>query len=194
MKVARIAGTLADPSAPEWSSVQAASVSLAPVALQAQPTEYIRQAWQDRPYGRTAGATVAAASDGERLYLRVEWPGGEGTGKEFHDAVGAVFAGSAPDGLETLGTAANPLPMWFWEDGRPAPLALVSRGPGVVRRAGDGVSAKAARGGGGWSVVLSGPASAAAGGRVGIAVWDGTNDERAGLAAVSTQWLPLELD
>ena len=73
MKVAKLTGALADPAAAAWQSVENVRVSLAPVALEAQPTEYIREAWRDRDYGQTAEAQVKAASDGDRLYLRVEW-------------------------------------------------------------------------------------------------------------------------
>jgi hypothetical protein len=29
-------------------------------------------------------------------------------------------------------------------------------------------------------------------GRMGVAIWDGSNDERAGIGAVSSDWIPLE--
>ena len=45
-----------------------------------------------------------------------------------------------------------------------------------------------------WSVVLSGPADVAQKRKVALAVWNGSRDERAGLAAVSQEWLPLEME
>ena len=44
MKVAKLSGGLADPAASAWQSVQDVRVPLAPVALEAQPTAYIREA------------------------------------------------------------------------------------------------------------------------------------------------------
>ena len=56
MKVTnRIDGDFANPHSSAWSSVAAEAVALAPVALAAQPTEYIREARANRPYGKTAG-------------------------------------------------------------------------------------------------------------------------------------------
>ncbi len=193
MKVAKLAGKLADPASAEWGSVDAVRVSLAPVALEAQPTEYIREAWKDRDYGQTAEAAVKAATDGERLYIRVEWADDPAPNREFQDAVGAVFPTNGSGVLATLGDDDKPLALWFWENGRPGPLNLRSHGPGVFRKEdGPALAATGALADGRWSVVLSGPASIAAKGKVGLAVWNGSNDERAGLAAVSREWLPLE--
>ena len=91
MKVAKLTGALADPAAAAWQSVENVRVSLAPGALEAQPTEYIREAWRDRDYGQTAEAQVKAASDGDRLYLRVEWADDPVPNHEFQDAVSAIF-------------------------------------------------------------------------------------------------------
>lgn len=195
MNVTRIAGALADPAAEAWRSVDDVAVPLAPVALEAQPTEYIREAWKDRDYGQTAEARVKAASDGERLYLRVEWADDPAPNGEFQDAVSAIFPTNGSGVLATMGDEEKPLAMWFWEDGRPGPLRLLSRGPGVVAKESAGeLAAKGVLEGGRWSVVLSGPAEAAAKRKVALAVWNGTREERAGLAAISQEWLPLELD
>ena len=189
MKVAKVnAGAgLADPAAQGWSSVSATAVALAPVPLAAQPTEYIREAWAKRAYGKTAEAKVAAATDGQQLYVRIEWPDDAAPNGEFQDAAGAVLGDGA---LGTLGSAAAPVSLWYWENGRGA-LDLVSKGPGVVSKAGGAVSGAGAMNGGKWAVVVSGPASAAKG-KLGVAVWNGSNEERAGLAAVSREWLTLE--
>ena len=195
MKVAKLSGALADPKWAGWSGVDGATVPLNPVALEAQPTAYVREAWKDRDYGQVAEGQVKAASDGERLYIRVEWPDDPKPNAEFQDAVSAVFPTNGSGVLATLGNAEKPLVLWFWEHGRPEALRLISRGPGVFRKdAADGVAASGVLSDGRWSVVLSGPASIGAKGKVGLAVWNGSNDERAGLAAVSREWLPLEMD
>jgi DMSO reductase family type II enzyme heme b subunit len=197
MKVARVDGQqgFADPACAGWQAVDAEQVSLAPVALEAQPTDYIRETWKDRDYGQTARARLAAASDGDRLYLRVEWADDERPNGEFQDAVSAVFPTNGSGVLATLGDADKPLALWFWEHGRPAPLRLISSGPGVVRKDEDGqLGASGVLSDGSWTVVLSGPAAIAQKGKVALAVWNGSNEERAGLAAVSREWLPLELE
>jgi DMSO reductase family type II enzyme heme b subunit len=197
MKVAKVsapASELADPAAAVWSGVAPEAVSLQPVPLSAQPTEYIREAWANKAYGRTAEAMVAAASDGKQLYLRVEWEDDEAPNSEFADAVAGIFPSNGTGALGTLGNAESPLTMWYWENGRPGPMNLTARGPGVFRKDGSvTLGASGALNEGRWSVVISGPAEAARSGKLGVAVWNGSNDERAGLAAVSRDWLTLEL-
>jgi len=197
MKVAKVsapAAELADPAAAVWRGVPSESVSLAPVPLAAQPTEYIRQAWANKAYGRTSEAMVAAASDGQRLYLRLEWEDDEKPNGEFQDAVAGVFPADGDAPLATLGDANKPLAVWYWEPGRAGPLNLTARGPGVFHKDNSAaLSANGALNERRWSVVISGPAAAAKAGKVGVAVWNGSNEERAGLAAVSRDWLKLEL-
>lgn len=194
MKVAKLsAGSgLSDPAAAGWKDQTAETVALSPVPLEAQPNAYIQEAWKGREYGRTAQASVAAASDGEKLYVRLEWEDDATPNGEFQDAAGALFPLNGGGSPETMGSGDSPVTVWFWEEGRPAALDIVSSGPGVFRRQEGDVAAEGALADGKWAVVLSGPASAAAGGRLGVAVWNGSNDERAGLAAVSREWIALE--
>lgn len=195
MKVAKLSGALADPAGAEWQSVPDVRVPLAPVALEAQPTEYIRESWKDRDYGQTAEAQVKAASDGQRLYVRVEWADDPAPNREFQDAVSAIFPTNGSGVLATLGDAEKPLALWFWEQGRPGPLRLLSSGPGVVKKDPEAnLGAKGVLADGRWSVVLSGPADVLQKQKLGLAIWNGSRDERAGLAAVSQEWLPLEME
>lgn len=195
MKVAKLSGALTDPTASAWGAAETVTVPLTPVALEAQPTDYIREAWKDRDYGQTAEAQVRAASDGERLYLRLEWADDPAPNGEFQDAVSAIFPTNGSGVLATLGDAEKPLSMWFWEHGRPGPLRLVSSGPGVVRKdLATPIGANAVLADGRWSVVLSGPAEVVQKKKLGLAVWNGAREERAGLAAVSREWLPLEME
>ncbi|MCC6383041.1 MAG: hypothetical protein IT304_11085 [Dehalococcoidia bacterium] len=197
MKAARMNGdssTLSDPGSERWRDIPAVAVALAPVPLAAQPTEYIRQAWAGRPYGQTAEAMVAAASDGDRLYVRVEWEDDSRPHGEFQDAAGVIFHNGSDVALATMGKDGAPVPLWYWENGRPAPLHLMSTGPGVVEKVADAVpAARALLNESRWSVVFSGPAGSNSHARLGVAVWNGSNEERAGLAAVSREWLPVEL-
>ncbi len=185
-------GELADPASSAWSAVPAEVVSLAPVDLAKQATAYIREAWKDRKYGTTGSVSVAAASDGSDLFVRLEWADDEKPNGEFQDAAGVIFPAAAGSPVETLGSQDKAVGIWFWEQGRDAPLDLVSKGPGVVRKTGAELGAKAALANGRWSVVLRGPASAAQHGQVGVAVWNGSAGERGGLGAVTQQWIPLE--
>lgn len=192
MKVARIDGAdLGDPGAPEWAKATAEQVTLGPAPLEAQPNAYIRTKWATVPYGTTQAASVAAASDGERLYVRLEWADDGKPNTEFKDAAGVVLGG-ADASPGTFGSEGKPVTVWYWEDGRGEAQHYAAEGPGVFRKQGDGgIRAAAKLAGGRWQAVVSGPASAAKG-QLGVAVWNGSNEERAGLGAVSQAWVSLE--
>ncbi|MFQ5380416.1 MAG: ethylbenzene dehydrogenase-related protein [Dehalococcoidia bacterium] len=194
MKVAKLAAGagLEDPAGAGWKDVAGETVGLSPVPLEEQPNAYIQETWKDRPYGQTAEAKVAAASDGERLYVRLEWKDDGAPNGEFHDAAGAMFPRSGGGAVRSMGSSDSPVGMWFWEDGRSEALEIESSGPGVFKRQPGDVSGAGALSDGVWSVVLSGPVNVASAGGLGVAVWNGSNEERAGLAAVSREWISLE--
>jgi len=183
---------LLDPASAAWKDLTAETASLSPVALDAQPNEYIRTAWAERPYGQTAAASAIAQQAGDTVYIRLEWDDDAKANGEFADAA-AVLLGKG-GALDTLGSIEQPLKMWYWADGRPNPLSLTSKGPGVVAPAGEDVlDAAAVPDGGRWAMVIAGPLAAVSGNQLGVAIWNGSNDERAGLAAVS-DWLDLETE
>jgi DMSO reductase family type II enzyme heme b subunit len=195
MKVERIDSKdadLNDPNSAIWSGLTSETVTLAPVPLSAQPTEYIRVSRADRPYGETGQASATAVGSGDQLYVRLEWQDDEKPNSEFADAA-AVILGSGSD-IGTLGSDDVPLTLWYWADDRKEALSLSSRGPGVVRKNLDvSISAAANLDDNRWTVVLSGPAKDVSDSQLGIVIWNGTNDERAGLAAVSN-WLSLDME
>jgi DMSO reductase family type II enzyme heme b subunit len=195
MKIAKVpsASGLESPTSAAWGSVAGETVKLGAIPVGSQPTAYIREAWAKKAHGTTTAAKVAAAADGERLFVRIEWADDAKANGEFPDGAAVVFPGAANSAVETLGSAAAPVGLWCWQQGRNEALEIESHGPGVFRRqASDGIKATAALESGRWSVVLSGPATAAKGGKVGVVVWNGSNEERAGLGAVSQGWLGLE--
>ncbi len=197
MKVANLssAAGLSDPGSPDWQGLGSETVALSPVPLEAQSNAYIQESWSGKEYGKTPEVRVVAASGGGRLYIRLEWSDDVKDHGEFKDAAGALFPINGGGALATLGSAESPLAIWFWEDGRPAGLSLKATGPGVFRREeGGDLAATGTLNDGTWSVVFEGPADVASRGSLGVAVWNGSNDERAGLAAVSRDWLALEME
>jgi DMSO reductase family type II enzyme heme b subunit len=202
MQVVAVRDDPGDPGAPVWEGVPSEKVTLGPVPLDAQPNEYIRTSWASRPYGSVREVQVAAAKWGDTLFVRLEWTGSGAEKREFTDGAGVFFpTAEAEDGPTTMGSRAAPVRLWLWRErlavqaALPAATDLVSRGPGVFRPSEggaasarvDAVSAQAERA---WTVVLSGPAGT--GDRMGVAVWDGANEERAGIGAVSSEWIALD--
>lgn len=186
-----------DPSGAAWGAVAVTEVPLVPIPFDAQLNAYVRAAWTGREYGRSGPVELALAEHGDRLLARLSWEGSAEPSHEFTDAVALFFppaAGTAPP--VTIGTRIEPVSLWMWRDRLPVQQALpsasqlVGTGPGVFRpeSVDAGVSARSSRSGTKWTVVLAGPRQALAARRVGIAVWDGSNDERAGIGAVSAAW------
>jgi len=196
MRVQRVSGEPGEPAASAWSSVEGESIALTPVPLDAQPTEYIRVKWAGQAYGTVKEAKVAAATDGTRLYVRLEWADSTTPNGEFADAAAVYFPAGDDASAETIGSADASANLWFWQANLPDAKSLVASGPGVFRpRGGNGVGASSSNEGGRWAVVLSGDlADAQSGGKFGVAVWDGSNEERAGIGAVTASWVTLEIE
>jgi len=217
MDVVEATGNLLDPDAAAWTAVTGETVRLAPVPLEAQPNAYIRAAWAGRPYGRVSEVRVATVRSGGNLLVRLEWERSGDPPGEFADAAAVFFpaAGCTAPPI-TIGTHAEPVTLWAWRDrlevqaALPPAKELVATGPGKFRPRGTSAGDTAGTGQaveppgsvaaasrceqGRWSVVVQGdigPASQS--GRMGIVVWDGSNDERAGIGAVSPDWVALSL-
>ena len=183
---------LLDPTSAVWRDLTSETVALTPVPLEAQPNEYIRSSWADRSYGQTAQASAAAISSGNQLYVRLEWQDDDRPNEEFADAA-AVVLGKG-DAIQTLGSEDSSVNLWYWAEDRSSCLSLSSSGPGVVLGKPEvEVAGSANLGDSRWAVVICGPESAVQDGQVGVALWNGSNDERAGLAAVSS-WLSLDTE
>lgn len=198
MRITKVAGELAGPDAPGWRTVETANVQLDPVPIEAQPTEYIRTAWADRPYGNVDVVNIAAARDGDNLYVRLDWADSEIPNTEFPDAACVFFPASNAATVETFGDDDSPVSIWHWQSNADCATALVGRGPGVFRPApapaanGD-LRAAAQLAAGRWAIVLSGSVDSV-NDRLGVAVWDGSNEERAGIGAVTPAWIPIEIE
>lgn len=193
MEVQQIDGDLADPGAAAWGGAAKESISLSPIPIDAQPTEYIRVAWADRPYGRVGEVDVSVARSGDRAYVRLEWADSDEANTEFGDAAAVYFPAGGDAPADTLGSDDGPVNLWHWGADRPAARSLVSTGPGRFAPSdSNGVAAAAALADGRWAVVLEGDATALGGGKLGVVVWDGANEERAGIGAATTEWIPLD--
>ena len=180
---------LLNPHSDTWGKATAESISLNPIPLDLQPTRYIKTKWQDHPYGTVRSVLASALAADAVLYVRLEWQDDEVPNGEFADAA-AVVAGKGP--AETLGAKDNAATLWFWAADREQGSSFWSEGPGVFRQnPASEIAASASLDEGVWRVVLAGPLSEVADERIGFAVWNGSNEERAGLGAVSGG-VPLE--
>lgn len=188
----------ATPQAALWRRVPVVNVPLQP-------------AFPGHPYisgtPATQAMTVQAARIGGRLYLRLAWADAtandrvDGTHR-FADGAAVQFPLNGRDSTTPfMGDGEQAVNVWHWRaDGRVE--NLLARGFGTSARiAAGGLKAAAARTADGWAVVLARPLQARPGegaslaGRNGMpiafAAWDGDNQERDGLKAVTLEWWQL---
>lgn len=195
MQVSKVSSDLSDPCAAGWSGVAAEAVALAPMPIDAQPTEYVRVKWSTLPYGNVSEAKVAAAHDGSTAWVRIEWADSDVPNTEFPDCAAVYFptGGDAP--AATIGSENATVNLWFWRSDEDSGRHLTGNGPGVFRPQDGAVSANASLADGRWALVLGHPLEELRdGGRIGVAVWDGSNEERAGIGAATTEWVSLSID
>lgn len=201
--------TLLDPFRPQWERVPEEVVPLMRTPLHLQPTRYIRATWADRPYGVVRAVQVRVAFSSSHIFFRLQWPDAQpnmdyGDGTVFPDAAAVLFPinGDAP--LLTMGSPEAPVNAWYWRADLSRPQNLVAHGLGTVAEAeGPELWAHAIWRDGRWSLVLAralGEGGATAVtlvpgmvAKVAFAVWEGENQERAGIKSFSGIWRELEI-
>ena len=184
-------------------------MTLAATPWASQPSEYTMNAAQERPFGLTGQLRVAAAHNGEALFFRLGWQDETrddsilDTGG-FTDGAGILFPVRSDAPLLTMGTTDRAVNAWYWRPDLEGPLSVTATGLGTtVRQTTASLAAAASYGDGGWKVVISRPFSARGDQevalmpgqttKVGFAVWQGSNQERAGIKAATLEWQPLEI-
>lgn len=194
-----------------WRGVSSESLKLMGTPVGLQPTAVIRAAWMERTIGAIAEVSVQAVCDGRTLAFRLEWPDARadavlGDTTSFVDAA-AVLLPSVPGApLMTMGAPGTAVNAWYWRADEPERgRQVVAEGLGTTRTLeGDEVKARGVHAGGRWRVVIARSLSSASGDPVaqlsagqstgmGVAIWEGSSGERAGIKAFSGDWQPLVL-
>ncbi len=205
-KVNKIAD-YSDPAAQLWSGVEATEIELVPAPLGLQPTDHIQVMWEDRPYGAVEKAALRAVHDGSNIALQMTWADPQpstGAGESFPDGAALAFPVRGEPELMQMGSAEAPMQFIQWQASKKEARSVLAKGIGTTV---PGVpvdeAAKGTWSGGSWTVAftrrLAGEGESAnlvpgSTTQIGIAVWNGTNEERAGIKAVSPDWTALTLD
>jgi dimethylsulfide dehydrogenase subunit gamma len=199
---------LQDPENSRWREAQEYSMELgmAPPVHQSINLRY-------DPTTPAVPVFLRAATDGNKLYLRLRWPDDSKntatTRTDFADAAAVQFAlgDAAADGSPTtsfmMGAADGPVNIWYWKAGQPQAQNLAAGGFGSTTRLDPAglVSSSTFRGNGEWVVVFSrnldetgehlvalGKAPA----NLALALWQGDQKQRDGIKHVSMGWVTLE--
>ena len=203
---------LDDPAAEVWRAVPEETIALIQAPPAMQPTRYITTKWQNQAYGQTKAVAVKAVHNAQEIAFRLEWQDptkneqrAENT--DFPDAVALLFPLSDNAPL-FMGAEGAPVNLWYWRADHPTRARSdIATGIGTSRiMEGESLSARSAHQDGRWSVVirraLQVPADAMSAIqftpgqalRTAFAVWEGGNQERAGIKAFSPAWLDLNLE
>ena len=203
--------SLLDPESGPWRTQAGESVPLIATPVGLQPTEAIRVAWMSKPIGAISSVRVAAVHNGDVLAFRLEWEDPDEDSElldndSFPD--GAAVALPAAEGapLVLMGAVGLPVNAWYWRADAPDSARHVSaEGLGTSRTLDvDLVKAHGVWNEGRWRVVIAramdvgvpGAAQISPGSDTGfgVAVWEGSHKERAGVKAFSGDWKPLTID
>ena len=215
MLVQRIDATseeLLDPGNAAWQRARANTIVLSPTPLDMQPTEYVRVSWKGRPYGALPKMRANALHNGRGIFFRLVWQDDSEEAKiadinQFVDAAAVLFP-VAPDApVIGMGTKGKPVNAWFWRADWERPKNIAAEGMGSTQRREDAALASKARHlRGRWNVVISrslngngapeGTVELAPGAtsKVAFAIWQGANQERAGIKAFSPDWQALQIE
>lgn len=188
-----------------WEGAAETRLDLAPTPLDGQSSAYVRSAWASREYGMLGALHVAAVVSGGGLHIRLRWAAptpqaGITDNDVFADACAVMFPANGTD-AEMMGSEAKPVHLWHWRAGTHEAFVLAATGPGTSKRAANHpVSVQDEWLRDEWAVVFSQPLQTGdlplhpgATTPVAFAVWQGCNNERAGLASHTPEWHMLEI-
>ena len=205
-------GELLDPGNQAWAKARADTVVLSPTPLDLQPVEYVRVSWTSRPYGKSSSMKVTSLHNGEQIFFRLVWQDDSADAKiadinQFVDAAAVLFPIVADAPLFGMGAQGKPVNAWFWRADWEQPKNVSAEGMGSTQRRDDPALASSARHQRGrWDVIISrslngkgSPAGtvalrAGAQTKVAFAIWQGANQERAGIKAFSPAWQDLQIE
>ena len=203
---------LLDLSSQIWNKAPRATVVLSPTPAEMQPTEYVRVSWKGRPYGKASSMQVRALHNGAEIFFRLQWNDESPDGKiadidQFADAAAVLFPLVEDAPLIGMGAKGKPVNAWLWRADWERPQNVAAQGMGTTeRRDAQALAATARHARGRWDVVVARPLNSdgspagtvsltpGTASKVAFAVWQGGNQERAGIKAFSPDWQDLQIE
>jgi DMSO reductase family type II enzyme heme b subunit len=205
---------LLDPAAADWSSIPGETLKMAATPLANQPSEYIKASRDEHKIGKVKSLMVQSAHNGSDIFFRLTWEDTEADrtitdNNIFPDGCGILMplnGGDPP--IDEMGSKENGVNAWFWRaDFEDKARNTVAHGLGTTQFTEKcAVQTKSLFGQGAWAIVFVRPlavpdqkdeAVQLAPGKavkIGFAVWEGSNGERAGLKSFSKEWRELALE
>jgi DMSO reductase family type II enzyme heme b subunit len=207
-RVALDSQSLLDTDSPQWGKVQGKRIRLAFTPLYRQPSEYVKVVGADWEYGVTDRLTLKSLHNGKEIFFFLEWedPTEDVELKDkFPDGAGLLFAMRMDAPIHTMGEKDSPVNAWYWRaDKNGEGRSFLAEGLGTTQETKNSqILAQAKWNDGAWRLVLARSLTVddeavqfELGGtyKVGCAVWEGSNRERAGMKSYSNGWQDLELE
>ena len=205
---------LLDPVSGEWERIPGEPLKMAATPLANQPSEYIKASRDEKQIGKVRNLMVQAVHNGTDIFFRLSWEDASQNteitdNNIFPDGCGILMplnGGDPP--IDEMGSKDFPVNAWFWRaDLKDVPHNTIARGLGTTQFSKIcPIQTKSVWGHGAWAVVFARPLAvpdlkdeatqlaAGAAVKVGFAVWEGSNGERAGVKSFSKEWRELALE
>ena len=203
-----------EPLGAVWEGGAGETLKLDATPLANQPSEYIKASRDAKQIGKVRSLAVQAAHNGQDVFFRLVWED-EGADRAFTDTnvfvdgCGVLMPIKAEDTpIDEMGSKDVPVNAWFWRaDREDQAQNTFAKGLGTTEFSKEcAVQTKSVWENGRWTVVFARAlvvpgqpeesVQLAVGGtvKVGFAVWEGSNQERAGLKSFSKEWRELVLE
>jgi DMSO reductase family type II enzyme heme b subunit len=213
-KVTASRDQLLDPLSPVWNSILGESLTMDATPLANQPSEYIKASRDQRQIGKVRNLMVQAAHNATDVFFRLSWDDASKNieitdNNMFPDGCGILMplSGGEPP-IDEMGSKDAPVNAWFWRaDFNDTARNTVARGLGSTQFSKKcPIQVKSTWGQGAWAVVFLRPLAVpeqkdetvqltpGEAVKVGFAVWEGSNGERAGVKSFSKEWRQLMLE
>jgi len=213
-KVTATREQLLDPTSAEWRNIPGEALKMDATPLANQPSEYIKASRDEKQIGKVRNLMVQSVNNGTDIFFRLSWEDGTENititdNNQFPDGCGILMPLSGGDPpIDEMGSKDAPVNAWFWRaDFKDTARNTIARGLGSTLFSKQcPIQVKSTWGQGAWAVVFVRPlavpelkdeaAQLAAGQpvKVGFAVWEGSNGERAGVKSFSKEWRELSIE
>jgi DMSO reductase family type II enzyme heme b subunit len=212
---------LLDPGCSQWAGIKGDEMKLSATPIANQPSEYIKATRDEKKVGKVKEVLVKAVHNGKEVFFYLEWLDAEknleiNANDVFPDGASILFPIKPVTGKETeppideMGKKDLPVNAWQWRADLKEAQNTWAEGLGTTNWSEKCyIVAHSQWKDGVWKLVLTRPLTVkennpkkpesvqlAVGKTVkaGIAIWEGSNGERAGLKAFSKEWEDLTLE
>ena len=213
-KVKRVTATrqdLLEVDGAAWAGLDGIGIDLIPAPV-AMAMSVSSQMALSQHHGKVRRVEARLAHNGEILSVRLSWQDAQKDDRiedldRFADGAAVLFPLLELANPFTMGDEQYPVNAWLWKADRAEPFDVIARGYSTSQRrpaSSSQLEASALYRDGEWHLVFQRPLQPASGeftrfapgqpAKIGFAIWEGSNAERAGQKAVSAAFVDLELE